>query len=177
MTTAHQLLSNVYDKAPLPATPKISVLYAARSMDDLLLIPELAEYQKKYPGKVKLHIWTESEPSSLHGALYDHEGQPYDAQLRVLSHRKGWLPWHRRPSMYQLLVEGQSLPLYIGRPTQAQLQFWSPQKLGERMVLVCGPEGFVSAMAGPKGLDLWTQGPLQGVLAALGYHASEVFKL
>ncbi|KOS14902.1 cyc2-cytochrome-c mitochondrial import factor [Malassezia pachydermatis] len=66
VTTAHQLLSNVYDKAPLPATPKISVLYAARSMDDLLLIPELAEYQKKYPGKVKLHIWTESEPSSLH---------------------------------------------------------------------------------------------------------------
>jgi cytochrome-b5 reductase len=43
-------------------------------------------------------------------------------------------------------------------------------------ILVCGPDGFISAVAGPKGLDD-SQGDLGGILAKLGYEKDQVYKL
>jgi cytochrome-b5 reductase len=43
-------------------------------------------------------------------------------------------------------------------------------------ILVCGPDGFVSAVAGPKGLDD-SQGALGGILSKLGYKMEQVYKL
>ncbi|KAL3455697.1 homoaconitase [Aspergillus heterothallicus] len=49
---------------------------------------------------------------------------------------------------------------------------FSPDKRNNNMILVSGPEGFISYMAGPKqwaqGMEL--QGPLQGLIKELGLH-------
>lgn len=45
-----------------------------------------------------------------------------------------------------------------------------------RVVVVCGPEGMVTAVAGPRARDL-SQGPVGGILGRLGYTSQEVIKL
>ncbi|GAA5888834.1 hypothetical protein JCM6882_002871 [Rhodosporidiobolus microsporus] len=45
-----------------------------------------------------------------------------------------------------------------------------------RVVVVCGPEGMVNAIAGPRGRN-FSQGPVGGVLGELGYSSKEVMKL
>ncbi|KAM0756512.1 ferredoxin reductase-like protein [Meredithblackwellia eburnea MCA 4105] len=47
---------------------------------------------------------------------------------------------------------------------------------GKKMVVVCGPEGMVNAIAGPRARDL-SQGPVGGVLGQLGYTSDQVIKL
>ncbi|ORZ40836.1 hypothetical protein BCR44DRAFT_1423881, partial [Catenaria anguillulae PL171] len=48
---------------------------------------------------------------------------------------------------------------------------------GRGLTVVCGPDGFVRAIAGSRGRDLISQGPLGGMLAAMGYSASDVYKM
>ncbi|GAA5858720.1 hypothetical protein JCM8547_004955 [Rhodosporidiobolus lusitaniae] len=45
-----------------------------------------------------------------------------------------------------------------------------------RVVVVCGPEGMVNAVAGPRGRN-FSQGPVGGILGELGYKQGEVVKL
>ncbi|GAA6043239.1 hypothetical protein JCM8097_008477 [Rhodosporidiobolus ruineniae] len=45
-----------------------------------------------------------------------------------------------------------------------------------RVVVVCGPEGMVEAVAGPRGRN-FSQGPVGGILRELGYTDKEVVKL
>ncbi|KAI9223741.1 hypothetical protein BC828DRAFT_375216 [Blastocladiella britannica] len=48
---------------------------------------------------------------------------------------------------------------------------------GQGLVLVCGPDGLVRTTAGGLGRVYGTQGPLGGLLLALGYNAAEVHKM
>ncbi|GAA5827251.1 hypothetical protein JCM11251_001191 [Rhodosporidiobolus azoricus] len=45
-----------------------------------------------------------------------------------------------------------------------------------RAVVVCGPEGMINAVAGPRGRN-FSQGPVGGILGELGYSSKEVVKL
>lgn len=47
----------------------------------------------------------------------------------------------------------------------------------QRIILVCGPDPMIKAIAGPKGHDMISQGELGGMLKELGYHPEEVYKL
>ncbi|KAK4701549.1 cytochrome-b5 reductase, partial [Phenoliferia sp. Uapishka_3] len=47
---------------------------------------------------------------------------------------------------------------------------------GRRVVVVCGPDGMVAHVAGPRARNL-SQGPVGGILGELGYTSQEVIKL
>ncbi|KAI9152410.1 mitochondrial peripheral inner membrane protein [Blastocladiella emersonii ATCC 22665] len=48
---------------------------------------------------------------------------------------------------------------------------------GRGLVAVCGPDGMIRTIAGDRGREYGTQGPLRGMLRELGYSASEVHKM
>ncbi|GAA5898103.1 hypothetical protein JCM8208_000155 [Rhodotorula glutinis] len=64
-------------------------------------------------------------------------------------------------------LDGKVLGRLIGRGGQ-------PGK--RRVVVVCGPEGMVNAVAGPRGRN-FSSGPVGGILRELGYSDKEVVKL
>ncbi|KPV78156.1 uncharacterized protein RHOBADRAFT_50662 [Rhodotorula graminis WP1] len=64
-------------------------------------------------------------------------------------------------------LDSKVLSRLIGRGGQ-------PEK--RRVVVVCGPEGMVNAVAGPRGRN-FSSGPVGGVLRELGYRDKEVVKL
>lgn len=172
VSTALQLLSNVFPQAAASA-PKITVLYAAQSLDTLELVPELAAFQRTYP-QVRVGLWVE-RIASMKGALAALDQPSVSAELVPVEKRRSW--WSSPPTKFALtLASGDVLPLSLGRIAAADLQTWSAPT-EDRLVLVCGPDGFVRAMAGDKGRDLVSQGPLRGILAALGYRQDQVVKL
>lgn len=181
MATAHQLLSNLYDGAVvLPHTPRVTVLYAAPSMDALQLVPDLARYQAMARGGVDVRVWVEKRPGQLAATLSGADGVPTPARLEAESERgTSWAPWLRRagggpPARYEMHLGGECVPVHVGRVQAADVP---AHDATERLVVVCGPDGFVAAMAGPKGRDLVSQGPLRGAAAERGYAAADVVKL
>ncbi|GAA5934580.1 hypothetical protein JCM10213_002018 [Rhodosporidiobolus nylandii] len=74
-----------------------------------------------------------------------------------------------------------------GLPTGTEVGFLDKKKLEKaigrrgqqgkrRVVVVCGPEGMLNAVAGPRGRN-FSQGPVGGILQELGYTSKEVVKL
>ncbi|WFD30252.1 cytochrome-b5 reductase [Malassezia sp. CBS 17886] len=129
-----------------------------------------------------------------------------------------WLSPGRPPTTYELRwgsgSPSESVHVTPGRMHEAQLASWigSGDKAGRgipargavdnalsrtsgqldqapsRIVLVCGPDGyvvnargaharFIAAVAGAKGWDAVSQGALGGILARLGYTSAQVVKL
>lgn len=171
VSTAVQLLSNAYAAAAGPV-PRITVLYAAQSLDTLEMVPELAAFQREHPS-VRVGLWVE-RLAAHHGTVAALEGPPVPAEVHA-ERRTRW--WPTSPTHYQLrLASGDVLPLALGRIEAADLRTWSAPD-ADRLVLVCGPDGFVRAMAGDKGRDMVSQGPLRGLLAELGYRPEQVVKL
>lgn len=151
----------------------MTVLYAAPSLDTLALVPELASFQRAYP-RVRVGVWVEHLAAS-HGTLSGLAPDPVPASVQPVASKRFW--WSRPPTAYTLtLSSGAVLPLRQGRIAAADVAAWSAPT-DDRLVLVCGPEGFVRAMAGDKGRDLVSQGKLRGILAALGYRPEQVVKL
>ncbi|KAH9815503.1 hypothetical protein DFH28DRAFT_892500 [Melampsora americana] len=80
-------------------------------------------------------------------------------------------------------IESDPPPLVnkIGRLELQDLKRWigigSDQINHQRIILVCGPDSMVKAIAGPKAPDLISQGELGGMLKELGFHPEEVYKL
>ncbi|GAA5997244.1 cytochrome b5 reductase family protein [Rhodotorula paludigena] len=64
-------------------------------------------------------------------------------------------------------IDRKKLERYIGR---------GGVKEKRRMVIVCGPEGMINVVAGPRGRN-FSQGPVGGILKELGYTEREVLKL
>jgi cytochrome-b5 reductase len=52
----------------------------------------------------------------------------------------------------------------------------SPSLERNTAILVCGPDGFIASVAGPKGVDD-SQGRLGGILQKLGYAEDQIYKL
>lgn len=76
------------------------------------------------------------------------------------------------------MLEG--LPIKQGRISQSitesileNITTHSPGK--KRKILICGPDGMVAAIAGPK--QGQQQGPIGGILGKLGCSEEEVWKL
>ena len=152
--------------------PKITVLYAAQSLDSLQCVPELGRYQTEF-AEVKVGIWVENM-SSRQGYLSDRDSKPIAAELHPVHEPRWW--WSSPPTQFSLtLADGTSMPLALGRMQSTDLQKWIAQSK-DQLLLVCGPDGFVREMAGEKGRDQVSQGPLGGILGGLGYSQGQVTK-
>lgn len=179
VAASHQLLSNVLDTRDSTAIPMLTVWYAAPSMDALQAVPDMVRYMKQYPDRVSLRLWVERMPQhSKQATLCTATGVPIDAEIRRVD-TTTWLGalWPRRPA-YELVVDGIGVPVHSGRISLEDIQTrLAHSEAWRRLVLVCGPDGFVHALAGPKARDLISQGPLGGMLQASGYTVAEVFKM
>jgi len=82
---------------------------------------------------------------------------------QVVERRTAWEHW-----VYGGLTEG--------KPTADLLRQFLPPKGSEALIMQCGRPGMTAAVAGPKNKD-YTQGPVGGILAELGYTEKEVWKL
>jgi len=179
VAASHQLLSNVLDTRDPATSPKLTVWYAATSLDALQAVPDMVRYMKQYPEQVQLRLWVERMPQHPQQAdLCTATGVPVEAQVRRLD-TATWLGrlWSRRP-VHELVVDGVAVPVHSGRISFEDIQTrLAHSEVRRRLVLVCGPDGFVHALAGPKARDLRSQGPLGGMLRASGYTEAEVFKM
>ncbi|WFD19439.1 cytochrome-b5 reductase [Malassezia caprae] len=149
-------------------------------MDALQLVPELSEYQQQHPDRVSLHVFVEAMPPRTAATLSNRQGEEVSASLLPPVKRPHrFFPWLSKPSgePWNLSMPSDSIPLTLGRIGASDVAAWSPDPQVRRLFLVCGPEGFVRAMAGSKGRDLVSQGPLGGILAKLGYQSTDVFKM
>lgn len=68
----------------------------------------------------------------------------------------------------------------IGHVNQEMIKSFmpGPERVGDSVVMVCGPPGFMAAVSGDKDFKTYppTQGELSGMLKDLGYPAKMVFK-
>lgn len=174
VAATHQLLSNVLDTRP-SKPPKLTVWYAAPTMDALQVMPELVAYAKAFPNYVSLRVFVERMPPKTQGVLFAADGGQLPVTVETVP--RSWWQWLKRPSFELVVDDHMHIPLHHGRITQDDVQKHLAPAAVQRIILVCGPDGFVRALAGPKGRDLVSQGPLQGMLAAAGYAPCDVFKM
>lgn len=71
---------------------------------------------------------------------------------------------------------GSSFPHYLNALQQAADTAQAP-KAASAMAIVCGPDGYVSYMCGPRNDVDKEQGPVKGVLGTKGWDNSNVYKL
>lgn len=191
ITTAHQLLTNVLDAPGLAqrVPPRFRVLYAAQTPDSLQLVPELLRLRDEHPDLVQLALWVESIRQTS-GMLNSVHAQSLPGSLQPVEDARSWGSWVRKglgisgsPRYWEFVpqdgVGGTPVAVTRGRIERDDVEHWVGRS-GDgtsRILLVCGPDGFIEAVAGPKGRDQVSQGPLCGILAGLGYASEQVVKL
>ena len=127
-----QLLSNL--AASGNDRPRVTVLYAAPSLDALQLVPELASAAAQSE-KVGVSVWAESI-GAYAGALSSLDGT---VEARV---KHGPASWLARPTARAIEVAGSTVPLHVGRISVQDIAALVPNS-HDTLVLVCGPDGCV----------------------------------
>ena len=162
ITPAFQLLNTVFSQASIlaatakaPKLPKFTLLYAATSPSSLLLLPELAALKRQFPEQIELQLQV-------------------DRLDKAGAEQRGWVDWlrGRRHQMEGLDVRVGQLD---EKAVRAALERSGRDEESTRKVLVCGPDGMVAHVSGPKQGKL--QGKLGGILASLHCTEEEVWKL
>ncbi|KAG6378501.1 hypothetical protein JVT61DRAFT_12762 [Boletus reticuloceps] len=158
ITPFYQLLHSVFRTRNTSFNACFTLLHASRSLADLppsTMIHSLTELSQNYPDKFQFHLFTDSvdDTSESHSLSirHGHIGKSVVQDALRLTHSTPW--WHR--------LFGSSVPTI-------------PEK--RILVLVCGPEGMVSAIAGPYGRN-YSQGKVGGILGELGLQSHQVWKL
>lgn len=198
ITPAYQLLTNLFGR---PATaqpqlsnvPKIDVLYATRNLENALLLPQLHTLVEAHQEKISVSLFAEhlaGSPASLSPADRSALGAQLTASEGASSGRS-WLSSvfgkgsSKLAAKLELTALGAAtkIPVYESRITQQHLErvLTRANKVdegkGRTLILVSGPDGMVSALAGAKSRDGQSQGSLSGILATLGCRQEDVFKL
>ncbi|KAN0097677.1 hypothetical protein V8E55_002123 [Tylopilus felleus] len=160
ITPFYQLLYNVFRAHDTSFNARFTLLHGSRSLADLppsSMIQSLTTISQEYPDKFQFHLFvdsmndtSETQPLNVQRGRID-KSEVQDA-LR-LTHST---PWWRR-------LFGQSSPTSLASEKRV-------------LVLVCGPEGMVNAVAGPYGRN-YSQGKVGGVLGELGLQSHQVWKL
>ncbi|KND04816.1 uncharacterized protein SPPG_00519 [Spizellomyces punctatus DAOM BR117] len=135
ITPIYQLIKRIL-KDPTDKT-RISLIYANRSEEDILLRNELEILSSSRPDQLQIYYIVENPPAQ--------EGRPWAQGVGLVS--QDMITKH--------------LP--------------NPDKGMKAAILVCGPDGLINHVAGPKASDD-EQGPLGGLLKKLGYQDRQVFK-
>lgn len=161
---AYQLINSTLSKAAAAtsptstSTPKFRLLYAAASPSSFLLLPELKALQESHPDRLQIGLFVERDETPAADGL---------GLGRVLG-----LGGQRSVGGFKATTGR------IGQRDIANALSASSPDTPRRAILVCGPNGMVDAIAGPRSADGRSQGPLGGVLAKIeGVKRGEVWKL
>lgn len=133
--------------------PRCTLLYGSSKPMSLLLLPELSQLQKEFPQQISVQVYVDQ----------------LDTHVKQNMSWKDWIM--SRPPLFE------EIPIREGRIDEKTIKqaLESDNKDETRQVLVCGPDGMVSYIAGPKQGKF--QGQLGGILASLGCTQDEVWKL
>lgn len=155
ITPAYQLLNTLISQCSYLGTPlpTFSLLYAASKPSSLLLVPELAALQQEFPQQIKVRLHVDELDKSTKQSM-------------------SWTDW-----LFSKPPSREGLDMHEGRISQDAVRQALEQgkDSGSRRILVCGPDGMVSYIAGPRQGKL--QGQLGGLLASLRCKEDEVWKL
>jgi cytochrome-b5 reductase len=155
ITPAYQLLNTLISQCSYLGTPlpTFTLLYAASKPSSLLLLPELAALQQEFPQQINIRLHVDELDMTTKQSM-------------------SWADWllSKPPSR-------EGLDLHEGRISQDAVRqvLEKSKESGSRRILVCGPDGMISYIAGPKQGKL--QGQLSGILASLQCKEDEVWKL
>ena len=154
--------------------PKIRILWANRSRDECLGgVSGSKEYTGLWASMWNGFYASEREPSRQTSAK-DTVSSPVVEMLKQLGDR------YRGRLVVDYFVDEESRYINQGQLSRFLTADESPDnKVGRKLVLVSGPDGFVNYLAGPKS---WKngqeeQGPLRGLLARVDHPGWEVWKL
>ncbi|KAJ7904229.1 hypothetical protein B0H14DRAFT_3079154 [Mycena olivaceomarginata] len=155
ITPFYQLLHSSFSKGNDSKT-RFTLLHSSPTPSELpppAILGPLREYATTHPEKFALHLFVDSRDGKQPAEL---------PPLQVGRIQK---------SVIQRCLDPTPSPwwrsYFISTPSDV------PRKT---LFLVCGPEPMITAIAGPYGRN-FSQGPVGGVLAELGYTSSEVRKL
>ena len=199
VTPAYQLLTNLFGRpgASVPragggAVPKVEVLYAVPDVANALLLPQLHALATANPN-VSVALYAEHLPSPSALTPADTAALGNLTASSAGGSQRSWIPfWNKGSSLDPKLQLAQPastpthIPVFESRITQQHLAKILPTppskvevegEMGRTLVLVCGPDAMVEALAGPKSRDGQTQGALAGILARMGLRREDVFKL
>ena len=202
VTPAYQLLTNLFgrpnstlSKVGSSGGPRIDVLYGTPDVENALLLSELHALADANKGKVSVSLFAERLPntSSMSPAETAALGQ-LTAKPSKGGSGGSWIPFFGKSSGVDAKLhltsatssaDSVKIPVFESRITQHHLEkvIYTDERQGSAegfkrtLVLVCGPDGMVEALAGPKSRDGKTQGQLSGILARIGLRQENVYKL
>jgi len=165
----HQLLYRQLLNGHVSASTRFTLLHASRSpagLPPLPLLQPLVDFAVAHPDHLRLRLFVDdahSTPAPKSVARHMKVGRIDKSSIaRALDISDGawsWSSW-----MTNLWASRQSR---VGDTDIRKKNV---------LVLVCGPEPMVAAIAGPYGRN-YSQGKVGGVLAELGFKAGQVWKL
>ncbi|SPO21296.1 related to CYC2 - cytochrome-c mitochondrial import factor [Ustilago trichophora] len=195
VTPAYQLLTNLFGRPnSTPARvagkmPKIDVMYATPDVQNSLLLPQLHALAEANKDKVSITLFAERLPSPSTFTSADTAALGQLTATSSTTTNRSWIPFFNKRSSTDAKLELISLtgstkiPVFESRITQqhlekALIQQQATEGQSQRtLVLVCGPDAMVNALAGPKSRDGQSQGRLSGMLGRIGLRQEDVFKL
>ncbi|CAA7260215.1 unnamed protein product [Cyclocybe aegerita] len=157
-----QLFNNHISRNP-PSNTRFTLLHSSRTPAELpppTLLNPLSQFAAKHPDRFRFHVFVDEQDGSKASAIVPplNTGRISEASLKkCLSTGEESSSWWTR---------------LFSKPQEAP-----PRRI---LFLVCGPEPntqrMIGAIAGPYGRN-FSQGPVGGILAKLGYNADQVYKL
>ncbi|TFY81807.1 hypothetical protein EWM64_g2198 [Hericium alpestre] len=163
MLLHHQLLQD----NSVTGSTRFTLLHASRNPSELppaSLLQPLVDMAKQHPERLRIHLFVDSfdKESSLASS---------PGLMNVGRVNKGAIARALDPNARETVSWWQRLI----RRTSSQPGNPSFNKKNT-LVLVCGPEGMVAAIAGPYGRN-YSQGAVGGFLRELGFESGQVWKL
>lgn len=137
---------------------KVSLLFAAQSPEELYFKDELDQLAKSFGGQFIVSYAVDKFPAGTTGTV---AGSTAADEITSWSGHVGYVN--------QDMLKG-LLPAPLHNPEESAKDSSSKKTI----VLVCGPESMVKHVAGPRGMS--GQEPVRGVLGAMGYSRSQVFR-
>ncbi|OMH81206.1 NADH-cytochrome b5 reductase-like protein [Zancudomyces culisetae] len=144
----YQLLKKLLLEKPRDEIPKITLIYANKSLQDILLHDQLNKLREEFPEHLDIHYVVENISSPAENTLLNSDYRSFDPH-----------------EQFGLGIIGKDL---LGKSL--------PPVDSSTVVLVSGPDGMMDHICGMKPID-GQQGPLSGILKGLGYSSEMVYKM
>ncbi|EIW76167.1 ferredoxin reductase-like protein [Coniophora puteana RWD-64-598 SS2] len=176
ITPFYQLVHHVLSSEQISSKTRFTLLHSSKTPEELPpseVLSRLINLSDAHPQRFNFRLFVDSIPKITpdRSSGYLFEDTNSDASLGSRSNYDLDVGRINKKAIERALDrEGSWISRLLGRPSS---QVTEGRKV---MVLVCGPEPMINAIAGPYGRN-YSQGVVGGVLGELGYKSHQVWKL